>query len=77
MNRLLQIVLPVLMWAILSLNASAQSKKAQDLMAIKSMAGCYDIEFKYTETFAPEVDYEFAYVRHRDLCKTIMIIGLK
>ncbi len=61
MNRLLQIVLPVLMWAILSLNASAQSKKAQDLMAIKSMAGCYDIEFKYTETFAPEVDYEFAY----------------
>jgi hypothetical protein len=37
------------------------AKKQQDLEAIKSMAGCYSVEFKYTETFAPEVDYEKAY----------------
>lgn len=36
-------------------------KKALDKKAIKSMIGCYDVEFKYTETFAPEVDYEMAY----------------
>lgn len=38
-----------------------KDKKAQDLKAIKAMEGCYNVEFKYTETFAPEVDYEFAY----------------
>lgn len=42
-------------------SAFAQSKKELDLKAIKSMVGCYDVEFKYTETFAPEVDYEQAY----------------
>lgn len=36
----------------------AQSKKEQDRKAIKDMCGCYDITFKYTETFAPEIDYE-------------------
>lgn len=36
-------------------------KKAMDRQAIKAMVGCYDVEFKYTETFAPEVDYEKAY----------------
>lgn len=33
-------------------------KKEQDIKAIKDMCGCYDISFKYTETFAPEIDYE-------------------
>lgn len=37
------------------------SKKELDKKAIKAMEGCYDVEFKYTETFAPEVDYEMAY----------------
>ncbi|MEM8999879.1 MAG: DUF6607 family protein [Bacteroidota bacterium] len=36
----------------------AQKKKALDLQAIKNMCGCYEITFKYTETFAPEIDYE-------------------
>ncbi|GLR16936.1 hypothetical protein GCM10007940_15510 [Portibacter lacus] len=43
-----------------SLNAQS-NQKAQDKAAIKAMLGCYDVEFKYTETFAPEVDYEQAY----------------
>ena len=38
-----------------------QDKKSLDISAIKAMVGCYDVEFKYTETFAPEVDYEKAY----------------
>ncbi|UII78373.1 DUF6607 family protein [Flagellimonas sp. CMM7] len=37
---------------------SAQKKKELDKQAIKDMCGCYDITFKYTETFAPEIDYE-------------------
>lgn len=47
---------------LLSAVAFAQkNKKELDLKAIKTMAGCYNVEFKYTETFAPEVDYEKAY----------------
>lgn len=43
------------------LTFAQKDKKEQDLAAIKSMQGCYNVEFKYTETFAPEVDYEKAY----------------
>jgi hypothetical protein len=38
-----------------------KEKKKLDINAIKTMQGCYNVEFKYTETFAPEVDYEKAY----------------
>ena len=37
---------------------NAQSKKELDQKAIKDMCGCYEVTFKYTETFAPEIDYE-------------------
>ncbi|MEM8762713.1 MAG: DUF6607 family protein [Bacteroidota bacterium] len=37
---------------------TAQDKKSMDREAILAMCGCYDITFKYTETFAPEIDYE-------------------
>ncbi|MEO1096202.1 MAG: DUF6607 family protein [Bacteroidota bacterium] len=40
-------------------NAQAQKKKKQDIEAIKSMCGCYDVSFNFAETFAPEKDYEF------------------
>lgn len=39
--------------------AIAQTKKQQDIAAIKSMCGCYDIDFNFAETFAPEKDYEY------------------
>lgn len=46
----------------LSLDIQAQkSKRADDIEAIKAMEGCYEVEFKYTETFSPEIDYEQAY----------------
>lgn len=38
--------------------SAQKDKKKQDIKSIKDMCGCYDITFKYTETFAPEVDYE-------------------
>lgn len=47
-------------WTRLSLGQEI-SKIDQDRLAIKAMAGCFEVEFKYTETFAPEVDYEKAY----------------
>lgn len=48
-------------FSILSICALAlgqESKKEQDIHAIKSMCGCYEIEFKYQETFSPNRDYE-------------------
>lgn len=48
-----------LVFLFMMFNGMAQEeKKAQDINAIKAMCGCYDITFKYTETFAPEIDYE-------------------
>ncbi len=40
------------------ISLTAQDKKDMDREAILTMCGCYDITFKYTETFAPEIDYE-------------------
>lgn len=55
-------LLAILLVTFLDAPMLAQStKKGMDIGAIKSMLGCYDVEFKYTETFAPEVDYEQAY----------------
>lgn len=43
---------------LFTIATNAQNKKELDKKAIKAMCGCYDISFKYTETFAPEIDYE-------------------
>lgn len=37
----------------------AQEKKEQDIAAIKSLCGCYEIDFNYTETFATDTNYTF------------------
>lgn len=37
----------------------AQNKKQQDIDAIKSMCGCYEITFDYAETFSSDSTYEF------------------
>lgn len=41
-----------------SLGWAQKGKKAQDIQSIKGMCGCFKVTFKYTETFAPEIDYE-------------------
>lgn len=54
--------LALMILGLIFLNLNAQSKKKQDQEAIKKMCGCYEVSFKYTETFAPEIDYE----KHHD-----------
>ncbi|MEH6681779.1 MAG: DUF6607 family protein [Sediminicola sp.] len=41
-----------------SLSFAQKDKKELDRKSIKDMCGCYEVTFKYTETFAPEIDYE-------------------
>jgi len=56
--RIKSLVLSVfLLTSFLSLEAQ-ESKKVQDQKAIKDMCGCFEVSFKYTETFSPEIDYE-------------------
>lgn len=43
---------------LLSTITAQVDKKQLDKNAIKAMCGCYEVIFKYTETFAPEIDYE-------------------
>ncbi|NEQ54530.1 MAG: hypothetical protein F6K11_31095 [Leptolyngbya sp. SIO3F4] len=37
----------------------AQKSKKEDIAAIKSMCGCFDVDFNFAETFAQAKDYEF------------------
>lgn len=46
---------------LISIVGNAQTKKEKDQQAIKDMCGCYEVKFKYTETFAPDIAYEKAY----------------
>ena len=50
----------MLMMVMVMLSATAQSKKKQDIEAIKSMCGCHEVDFNFAETFASEKDYEFS-----------------
>lgn len=42
-----------------SMTTYAQKQKKQDISAIKSMSGCYDVRFNFAETFAPDTEYKF------------------
>lgn len=48
-----------LLLLIVSVSSFGQDKKKQDIDAIKSLCGCYEIDFNYTETFAPDTNYVF------------------
>lgn len=39
---------------LLAIGASAQNKKQEDINAIKSMCGCYEVTFNFDETFTPK-----------------------
>lgn len=45
--------------SLLSSYGYAQGQDKQDVDAIKSLCGCYEIDFDYTETFAPDTNYAF------------------
>ena len=55
------LIVPCIAMLIPKESKAQENKKNKDKEAIMSMVGCYNVEFKYTETFAPEVDYEKAY----------------
>lgn len=42
-----------------TLFSMGQKKKKQDVAAIKSMCGCYEVTFNFAETFAPDKEYAF------------------
>ena len=58
MKRLTIFTLFILTFSIIG---NAQNKKKQDQKAIKDMCGCYEVKFKYAETFSPDIAYEKAY----------------
>ncbi|WP_378321276.1 DUF6607 family protein [Aquimarina celericrescens] len=47
----------LLVLASSAINAQGD-KKQKDIKAIKSMCGCYEVTFKYSETFSPKEGYE-------------------
>ncbi|XCF06654.1 DUF6607 family protein [Tamlana crocina] len=53
-------LLSLAVFTLLSLSVVAQSKKKQDQAAIKSMCGCYEVNFNFAETF--EYSGDSAYV---------------
>ena len=53
-------ILPLLIMTF-SLIGNAQTKKQLDKKSIKDMCGCYEVKFKYAETFSPDIAYEKAY----------------
>jgi uncharacterized protein DUF6607 len=42
---------------LLAVNVSAQQKTGQQ--SVRSLCGCFEVEFKYAETFAPDTAYKF------------------
>lgn len=44
---------------IILMSVPSVAQKSKDLEAIKSLCGCFEVEFKYAETFSPDENYEF------------------
>jgi len=65
-------LLPLLFLAFATTKGTSQEKKELDREAILDMCGCYEVSFKYTETFAPEIDYE----KHLDYTSKALELAL-
>ena len=52
----MKILISKLLVFSLAVNLSAQTKKQKDINAIKSMCGCFEVEFKFVETFSYSKD---------------------
>ncbi len=65
----------ILLFAVLSL-ANAQSKKKQDIKAIKSMCGCYEVKFNFAETFhySDDPDYQPSKVKYADGLEWVQLV---
>ena len=65
------IILSMLFSGLYLAGQAPKDKKEEDINAIKAMCGCFEVEFKYTETFAPEIDYE----KHHDYTAVAFGVG--
>ena len=54
-----KVILSTVLLAMTTTLSWSQSKKDLDRQAIKSMCGCFEVEFNYTETFAEDTSYQF------------------
>ena len=52
----MKILISKLMVFFIAINLSAQTKKQKDINAIKSMCGCFEVDFKFAETFSYSKD---------------------
>ena len=52
----MKILISKLMVFFVAINLSAQTKKQKDINAIKSMCGCFEVNFKFAETFSYSKD---------------------
>ena len=52
----MKILIPKLLVFFVAINLSAQTKKQKDINAIKSMCGCFEVNFKFAETFSYSKD---------------------
>jgi hypothetical protein len=52
----MKILISKLLVFFVAINLSAQTKKQKDINAIKSMCGCFEVNFKFAETFSYSKD---------------------
>lgn len=52
----MKILISKLLVIFVAINLSAQTKKQKDINAIKSMCGCFEVNFKFAETFSYSKD---------------------
>ena len=52
----MKILISKLLAFFVAINLSAQTKKQKDINAIKSMCGCFEVDFKFAETFSYSKD---------------------
>lgn len=58
----------------LKYDASQDDRKSLEKELIKSMAGCYTVDFKFAETFAPEAGYEFRERYHERAKEYVFVV---
>lgn len=70
------VVTCLLALSTLSFSASAQEKKDEDTKAIKSMCGCYEVEFNFAETFnyATDSTYYPSKVKHDAALEWVQLV---
>lgn len=72
--RLTSIFTLLVLFSVASINA--QTKKEQDLKAIKSMCGCYEVSFNFAETFnySEDSDYKASKVKNDKALEYVQLV---